>query len=365
MIPRGDRSVPVAIVIVLALARTAAAHPMDVGYLKIDEQGRDLAVQLEIDVKAASIVLGGEATPERVRDGAATLAGQTYARDAITTDHGPCTWSAALAERSGTTVRVTSVAHCPSATGPRRWRFSFVPEHRISPTFELLAKHVVDGAERLTLIDRYAPELVLGGAAMPGFTHFVWSGIAHIGMAPAEWRADDGGLELPDGIDHILFVIGLVLAGGTLRRLFGVATGFTLGHSITLALAAFDVVRLPSWLIEPAIALSIALVAVDSFSEKLSRHRFKIALGFGLVHGFGFANALTQLALPTRELVTALFGYNVGVELGQLAIVAIVAPALLYAHRDPRLRAVVIRGLAAAIAACGAFWFVERVIAQL
>lgn len=350
------------VLLLVALGGVASAHPMDVGYLKIDEQGSDLAVQFELDVKAAAIVLGADATSERVRDGADVLAAQTYARDPIATDHGPCTWSAAIAERSGTTVRVTSVAHCPSADGPRRWRFAFVPEHRISPTFELLARHVVDGSEHVTLIDRYSPELVLGGAANPGFTHFVWSGIAHIGMAPAEWRADDGGLKLPDGIDHILFVIGLVLAGGTLRRLFGVATGFTVGHSITLALAAFDVVRLPSWLIEPAIALSIALVAVDSFSEKLARHRFKIALGFGLVHGFGFANALTQLALPTRELVPALFGYNVGVELGQLAIVALVAPPLLYAHRDPRLRPIIIRGLAAAIAACGAFWFVERIL---
>ena len=360
---KGDRPLLLALALLFAFAGVAAAHPMDVGYLRVEEQGSDLAVQLELDAAAAAVVLGTDATAERVRDDADTLARETYARDAISTERGPCTWSTALGERSGRTVRITSVAQCPAASGTRRWTFAFIPEHRISPTFELLAKHVVDGSERLTLIDRYTSELVLGASAGPGFRHFVWSGIAHIGMAPAEWRADDGGAKLPDGIDHILFVIGLVLAGGSLRKLLGVATGFTAGHSITLALAAFGVVQLPGWLIEPVIALSIALVAVDAFTDRFARHRFAIALGFGLVHGFGFANALTELSLPTGELVTALFGYNLGVELGQLAIVLLVAPPILLAHRHPRVRSIVIRGLAAMIAACGLFWFIERVVA--
>jgi hypothetical protein len=351
--------------VLVVLAAVASAHPMDVGYLRIEQRGSDLAVQMEIDASAAAIVLGSEATRDRVRADAAVLARETYARDPIVTDRGDCTWAAATAERSGTTVRVASVAQCPPSSGSRRWRFAFIPAHRISPTFELLAKHVVDGSERLTLIDRYTPELVFDQASAPGFTHFVWSGVAHIGMAPAEWRTVDGGLELPDGIDHILFVIGLVLAGGTLRRLLGVATGFTAGHSITLALASFGVLHPPGWLIEPVIALSIALVAVDALTDRFARHRFWIALGFGLVHGFGFANALVELELPTRELMTALFGYNLGVELGQLAIVLLVAPPLVLAHRSPRVHAAVVRGLAIVIAVCGVTWFVERLVAAL
>lgn len=351
--------------ILVLLGGVANAHPMDIGYLRIEERGPDLAVQMELDASAAAIVLDGDATPERVRAGATRLASETYARDPIATDRGDCAWSDATAERAGATVRVASVARCPATSGARRWRFAFIPAHRISPTFELLAKHVVDGSERLTLVDRYTPELVLGASAAPGFAHFVWSGIAHIGAAPAEWRADDGGLRLPDGIDHILFVIGLVLAGGTLRRLLGVATGFTAGHSITLAIAAFGVVRPPGWLIEPVIALSIALVAVDALTDRFARHRFWIALGFGLVHGFGFANALVELELPTRELVPALFGYNVGVELGQVAIVLIATPPILLAQRNPRVHAVLVRGLAAIIAVCGVYWFIERVAAAL
>ncbi len=175
---------------------------------------------------------------------------------------------------------------------------------------------------------------------------------------------------LPSGIhhilsgpDHLLFLIGLLLLGGTIGRLLLVVTGFTVAHSITLSLAALDLVNPPASIIEPAIALSIIYVGVDNLMVKHGRDlRPWIALAFGLIHGFGFANVLREMDLPSRALGWSLLSFNVGVELGQLAVV-IVAAAVLAAVRSwsPEAgRRVAYAGSIAVIAA-GAFWFVQRV----
>jgi hydrogenase/urease accessory protein HupE len=149
---------------------------------------------------------------------------------------------------------------------------------------------------------------------------FIPSGIHHIMIGP----------------DHILFLVGLLLLGGTLRRLVTIVTAFTIGHSITLSLAALDIVNLPAWLIEPAIALSIVVVGADNLlqgKEKGRDLRAWVAGAFGLVHGFGFANVLKEFGLPQEALGWSLFSFNVGVELGQLAIVLVVASALAFTRR--------------------------------
>ena len=146
-------------------------------------------------------------------------------------------------------------------------------------------------------------------------------------------------------------------------QLVGIASGFTLGHSITLALAALDVVRPPASIIEPLIALSIALAAVEAFSGKLRAHRWKIATGFGFIHGFGFATALSHLDLGLRGKVTALFGFNLGVELGQIVIVLLVAPVVMLAHRNPKSGTPMIRAAASVIFVCGMYWFFKRAFA--
>jgi hypothetical protein len=163
----------------------------------------------------------------------------------------------------------------------------------------------------------------------------------------------------------VLFLIGLLLLGGSLRKLVTIVTAFTLGHSVTLSLAALDIVTPPAWLIEPAIALSIVVVGVDNLLQRKEKGRDLrawVALFFGLVHGFGFANVLREFGLPQEALGWSLFSFNVGVELGQLAIVLVVASALaLIRRRWPRTdRAIVIGGSAVVIAA-GAWWFAQRV----
>lgn len=167
------------------------------------------------------------------------------------------------------------------------------------------------------------------------------------------------------GPDHVLFLIGLLLLGGTFRRLVLIVTAFTLAHSLTLSLAALGLVTPPARFVEPAIALSIIYVGVDNLLVRKGDRdtRVWIAFAFGLIHGFGFADVLREMHLPARALGWSLFSFNLGVEAGQLAIVVPVAAflAVLRARKPEAARRVVTAGSAAVILA-GAFWFVQRII---
>ena len=139
-----------------------------------------------------------------------------------------------------------------------------------------------------------------------------------------------------EGYDHVLFIVALVLGGGRLRSLLLIITAFTIAHSLTLALATLDVVRPPSWLIEPLIAASIAYVAFENiFMARALSRRWLVSLLFGLVHGFGFAGALVELGLPQSALFSSLLAFNLGVEAGQALIVALLFPALVWLSRRP------------------------------
>ena len=166
------------------------------------------------------------------------------------------------------------------------------------------------------------------------------------------------------GPDHILFLVGLLLLGGGWWALVRIVTAFTIGHSITLSLAALNVVTPPATLVEPAIALSIVFVGADNLLVGTSGRdvRAWVALVFGLVHGFGFANVLREFGLPPEALAWSLFSFNVGVEIGQLAIVLAVAAALALLRRRSGAAAgrLAFAGSIVVMAA-GAYWFVERV----
>jgi len=165
------------------------------------------------------------------------------------------------------------------------------------------------------------------------------------------------------GPDHLLFLVGLLLLGGSIRRLILVVSAFTLAHSVTLTLAALRIVSPPAWIVEPAIALSIVYVGADNLTVRGGRDmRAWIAFVFGLIHGFGFANVLREMDLPARALGWSLFSFNVGVEIGQLIVVVAVASALgaLRAKSESAARRVAFAGSVVVIAA-GTFWFIERV----
>jgi hypothetical protein len=169
------------------------------------------------------------------------------------------------------------------------------------------------------------------------------------------------------GPDHILFLIGLLLLGGSLGALVRIVTAFTIGHSVTLSLAALDILTPPASIIEPAIALSIVFVGADNLVRGDGRDlRAWVALVFGLVHGFGFANVLREFGLPREALGWSLFSFNFGVEIGQLVVVLLVSSALAAIRRRNQLLGsrVAFAGSIVVIAA-GTYWFVQRVFFPL
>lgn len=171
------------------------------------------------------------------------------------------------------------------------------------------------------------------------------------------------------GYDHILFLLGLIAIGGRFIDLIKIVTSFTVAHSITLILAALEIVALPGRLIESGIALSIAYVAAENFiiftgnnstdAENLTRHRWILTFFFGLVHGFGFANVLRDLGLPGRGLIGSLLSFNLGVELGQIVIVGVLFPIILIVAKTKFQRQVVY-ALSSIIFVFGLSWFIER-----
>lgn len=166
---------------------------------------------------------------------------------------------------------------------------------------------------------------------------------------------------LPKGLDHILFVVGLFLLGSRWRPLLWQVTAFTVAHSVTLALSMHGVVELSPRIVEPLIAASIAYVALENIvTARLHWWRPVVVFGFGLLHGLGFAGVLTELGLPRTEFVPALIAFNVGVEFGQLAVIALAFAILGWFRDSKRYRPVIVIPLSAAIAALGLYWAVER-----
>lgn len=169
---------------------------------------------------------------------------------------------------------------------------------------------------------------------------------------------------LPKGLDHILFVLGLFLLSPKLKPLLWQITAFTLAHSITLALAVLGVFALPGRVVEPIIALSIAVVAIENlFRSDVSPWRWAAVFGFGLIHGLGFAGVLSEVGLPRDQIGMALVSFNVGVELGQLAVIALAFGATRWCADRAWYGPWVRRPACLLIALAGVVWMVERLMA--
>ncbi len=172
------------------------------------------------------------------------------------------------------------------------------------------------------------------------------------------------------GIDHLLFVLALLLLIGNPKSLIGAVTAFTLAHSITLGAAALDLVVVPGPPVEAVIALSIVFVAVEIMNKSdisrslTARSPWLVSFGFGLIHGLGFGSALSEIGLPKNEVVMALLGFNVGVEIGQLMFISVVLLLYFIAMKlpirlwMPEIRITTVYG----IGCMAAFWFFERVM---
>jgi hydrogenase/urease accessory protein HupE len=176
------------------------------------------------------------------------------------------------------------------------------------------------------------------------FTRFLKLGIEHI----------------LTGYDHVAFLVALIVIGLSLREVVKVVTAFTVAHSITLLLAALELVRLNSRLVESAIALSICYVALENLLRREASHRWLVTFAFGLIHGFGFASALSELIVGKANLVVSVLCFNLGVETGQLMIIALLVPLLEYLKARSQLRWVT-AGASLAVLVLGLNWLVERV----
>jgi len=241
---------------------------------------------------------------------------------------------------------VVSGAKMPGRLNVSGALFPYDPSHQ---TFV----NIYEGGalRRQAILDAHHPSLEHFTGSTQGtlavIARFVPAGVQHILIGP----------------DHILFLIGLLLLGGSVRRLLLVVTSFTVAHSITLSIAALSILSPPSRLVEPLIALSIVYVGCDNLLIRGGRDvRAWIAFTFGLVHGFGFASVLREMDLPQRALGWSLFSFNVGVEIGQLLVVIAVATALTaLRHRsEAASRRLAFAGSIVVVAA-GTFWFVQRV----
>jgi hydrogenase/urease accessory protein HupE len=161
------------------------------------------------------------------------------------------------------------------------------------------------------------------------------------------------------GYDHIIFVISLLFGARNIRQILALVTAFTVAHSVTLVLATLQIVTLPGKFIESAIALSIVYVAFQNIFNQQSKHHPVIAFGFGLIHGFGFAGILSEMRLDGQHLATSLLFFNIGIELGQILIVSLVFPALLFVQKKWNVKWLV-PGISTGALAFGLVWFFQR-----
>jgi len=348
---------PLALVLILSFATHAVAHPVPFSYLDVRiEPGAieltlvahmfDIAHELGIDppdrvLDPSVLISKGDTVLALLRGRLQIAAGGHVLSEAA--------WSAPEALPDRQSVRWHACYPISSAPGSVTVTATLFP---YDPAHQTFLNFYEGGAlTSQAILDRSHPKLEYFVGDRQGvfavIRKFVPAGIHHILVGP----------------DHLLFLVGLLLLGGSIRRLLLVVSAFTGAHSITLSLAALNIITPPARLIEPAIALSIVYVGVDNLMVGRGRDvRAWIAFAFGFIHGFGFANVLREMNLPSRALGWSLFSFNVGVEIGQLLVVVVVASVLiaLRSRNEAAGRRLAFAGSLAVIL-LGAFWFIQRV----
>jgi hydrogenase/urease accessory protein HupE len=344
-------------VALLFTASRAAAHPVPFSYVDATVQPGLIEITLVAHVFDVAHDLG-ISPPERLLEPGmlaargAEIARMLAPRLALSADGrplGPLAFSTPepLVERQSLRLQArVPVAGAPGMIAIDTRMFPYDTTHQTFVNFydagTLGYQAILDGAK--THAEYFAGSRQ-GTIAV--IRRFVPAGIHHILIGP----------------DHLLFLVGLLLLGGSIRQLTFVVSAFTVAHSITLSLAALNLVTPPARIIEPAIALSIVYVGADNLLVRGGRDmRAWIAFAFGFIHGFGFANVLREMDLPRRALGWSLFSFNLGVEIGQLLVVIVVASAFaaLRSRNEVAGRRLVFAGSIVVIAA-GAFWFIQRV----
>jgi hypothetical protein len=368
------------VLFLLVLQGVAWAHKPSDSYLTLRaaEGSNDISVRWDIALRDLDYVLqldrdgNGDLSWGEVRQRTDDITRLATSRLALTAAGKPCglatTRPMQLDKHSDGTYAVLSlVAQCSALASPVKASYSLFfdvdPSHRglvqwIAPT----GKGVTEAAQALIFSTESADQTLAlqPPSAWQTFSQYVVEGVWHIWI----------------GYDHILFLLALLLpavvrreAGqwvpvpglmGAVKDVVKVVTAFTLAHSITLSLAGLQIISLPSRLVESVIAASVIVVALNNLRGTVEGKRWLIAFGFGLIHGFGFASVLADLGLPQGALVLALVGFNVGVELGQLAIVAVFLPLAFWLRATRFYRVGLLLAGSMVVALLASWWLAQR-----
>ena len=351
----------------------AQAHIASNGFLTLRIDGSTVSGTIELAIRDGELAVGldrdgnGKVTWGELRSSQEAL--QNYVRGhlRLSDADGPCPMQFASVEVNdrvdGSYLWLPITAECASAI--KRLFIDYTLLDLEDPSHRGLLTLFANGA---------AQTAVLGGGAgtrqfeledvssWSAFIEYLRAGIWHI------WS----------GIDHLLFLVSLLLPAVLLRRenrwvavpiaapaflnIVKVVTAFTLAHSITLSLAAFDVIRLPSRLTESVIAASIIVAALNNVFPRVTEGRWRIAFAFGLLHGFGFASVLAEMGLPKGARLISLVAFNLGVEAGQLVVVLAVMPLAYFLRATHFYRRGIMPWGSSAIACLALVWFVQRAL---
>ncbi len=360
----------IVLALVLGATAPASAHKPSDSYLTLAVDGDTVRGQWDIALRDLEFAIGldddgdGQLTWDEIRAKHQAIAAYALARLTITGC--PVTAGEQLIDNhtDGAYTVLRFTAACSVA--PKQLQVGYRLFADIDPQHKGLLKVTANGATRTAIfgVDKPDQAIALSGdsSRVGEFIDYVKHGVWHIWI----------------GFDHILFLLSLLLPAVLVWRgarwekasdfrsaaidVLKIISAFTLAHSVTLSLAALGLVSLPSRWVESAIAASVVVAALNNVVPIVHGKRWIAAFVFGLIHGFGFASVLADLGLPQGSLALALIGFNVGVELGQVAIVAVFLP-LAYAARDSWFyRRVVLVGGSAVIALLAAVWLGERAL---
>jgi hypothetical protein len=354
-------------------AAIAQAHIASNGFLTLNIEGSNIAGSIELAMRDGELAIGldsnrdGKVTWGELRSHQHDL--ELYLRTRLTISDGSsrCTQDygpVQVNERvDGNYLWLPFTALCTDKLSRINIAYSLLQD--IDPSHRGLLTVTAWGATQTGVVGASPdPQLIIldHPSAWRAFFEYLKIGVWHI------WS----------GIDHLLFLLSLLLPAVLKRRngqweavslakpaflnILKVVTAFTIAHSITLSLAAFDVIHLPSRLTESVIAASIIVAALNNIFPKVTEGRWRIAFAFGLLHGFGFASVLADMGLPPGARLVSLVAFNLGVEAGQLAVVLAVMPLAYAARATNFYRHTLMRWGSSAIAALALVWLVQRAV---
>jgi hypothetical protein len=357
----------------LLVGRLANAHIASNGFLTLNVEGSKVSGAIELAIRDGELAVGldhdgnGRVTWGELKSSQGALQNYVQGHLRLRGADGPCRLQFAPVEINdrvdGHYLWLPMTAECGSV--PKRLFIEYTLLDAEDPSHRGLLTLLANGA---------AQTAVLGGGA--GTRQFELNDVSSWSAFVEYLRA--GIWHIWSGKDHLLFLLSLLLPAVLLRRekrweavpiagpaflnIVKVVTAFTLAHSITLSLAAFDVIRLPSRLTESVIAASIIIAALNNVFPRVTEGRWRIAFAFGLLHGFGFASVLAEMGLPRGARLISLVAFNLGVEAGQLVVVLAVMPLAYFLRATRFYRRGIMPWGSSAIACLALFWFVQRAL---